>query len=330
MLISLLERLGAAALVLGSLGATAAQAATYRIVDLGSKYFATSINDRGEISANSNGDHAFVYRQEHWRPLPDHGTASLAIAINAGGDVAGWNDDRSGFWPRGGKFTPLSLPPDATGDGYAMGISNHQVIVGYYFTSAAALGQGCFRWSAVQGGVDLGLMGHGDYCFASAINEAGQIVGYADIEPDGVAHAFFYENGFFQDLGALGGSDTHATDVNRQGHVVGWTSSGTSFLWKGGGMIDLRAGSPYSTVNLRSINDSDELVGSASDSLGQWHAVRFASGRFTDLESEVDKLQDWQLRRAIAINNRGAIIGWGFRTDDQSVHYFKLVPLEQP
>jgi probable HAF family extracellular repeat protein len=321
-----LERLGAA-LVLGSLAATAAQATTYRIVDLGSKYFATAINDRGELAANSDDDHAAVFRHEHWRLLPDGGATSLALAINAGGDVAGQAGPDSGFWPRGGDFTPLTLPPDATGDAAPAGISDHQVIVGDYFT---ALGQRCYRWSAAEGAVDLGVMGHGDECFASAINDAGQIAGYADIEPGGVAHSFRYTNGAFQDLGTLDGNDTYATGINRQGHVVGWTSSFTSFLWKEGTMVDLRAGTAYSSVNVRSINDSDELAGSATDTLGQPHAVRFADGQLIDLETEVDVLRDWQLRKAIAVNNRGEIVGWGFRTGDQRVHYFMLVPDKQP
>jgi hypothetical protein len=128
----------------------------------------------------------------------------------------------------------------------------------------------------------------------------------------------------------LNGEDTYAAAVNSQGHVVGWTASYTSFLWKGAKLIDLRVGSPYSMVNLRSINDNDAMVGNAADAQGQWHAVHVANGRFIELESAVEDLQDWQFRNAIAINNLGVILGWGFRTSDQSIHYFKLVPVKQP
>jgi probable HAF family extracellular repeat protein len=321
-----LAGLGAVALIVGSLGATVAQAARYHIVDLGTKYDPTDMNDRGELSGNiEDQDRGVIFQRGHWRLLPVHyGGPSEAMAINSGGDVGGLDAGSPGFWPRGGAFTPLSLPPDADGGGYVSDLSDQQVIVGFYQTTQ---GFACFRWSAADGGVNLGLMGKGDYCWASAINAAGQIVGYGDTEPGGVAHAFLYENGVFRDLGTLDGSNTYATDVNRRGHVAGWTASSTSFLWKDGQMIDLRAGTPYAMVDAERLNDRDEVVGAALDAFGVLHAVLFADGHVTDLETEVDALHDWQLYDAFVINNLGEIVGWGYRTNEQRDHNFMLVPI---
>jgi probable HAF family extracellular repeat protein len=332
MSIASLERLGAVALVFGSVAGTDAQAATYHIIDLGVKYNVSGISDRGELAGWSNitQTQAAVLRQGRWRQLPDHGEPSTTGAINAGGDVTGWVHYRTGFWPRGGAFVRLPMPADSVEDGFPTGISDRQVVVGYY-RSTVGQEQSCFRWSAEEGSVELGFMGQGDYCFASAINDAGQIAGYGDTEAFGVAHSFIYTNGVFQDIGTIDdGYDTYASGINRQGHVVGTTATYSSFLWKDGQMIDLRVGSPYNMIAAGSINDRDEIVGQARDGWGVWHAVRWADGHFTDLETEVDALHDWQLEAATAVNNLGMIVGFGFRTGDQRDHSFMLVPISKP
>jgi probable HAF family extracellular repeat protein len=171
-------------------------------------------------------------------------------------------------------------------------------------------------------------MGDGDRCYAEAINDAGQIAGGADIERGGDSHAFIYENGTFFDLGTayFNGEASSAIGINRLGHVA-VLSEDDVFLWKDGQMIDLGAGTPFSRLYARSINDHDELVGDAVGAAGRWQAVLFKGGRVIVLESAVDALLDWQLTAAFAINNRGLIVGQGFRTGDQRGHFFMLVPL---
>jgi probable HAF family extracellular repeat protein len=326
--------IGAVALALGGLWVPAAQATTYRIVDLGTMHFPTGLNDRGEVSGILDRYllphkplEATVLRHGHWRALPESkpcprcGTA--AYAINDGGDIVGASRSAPAFWPRGGGFMPVPVPPASTGDGKAVDISDNQVIAGLYFTSPGDA-ERCFRWSAAEGSVGLGLMGNGDFCYPAAINNAGQIVGGADIEPFGVAHAFVFDNGAFLDLGTVDGVDTYATDINRQGHVV-FGNYYTSFLWKNGHTIDLRAGTPYSSVYTTSLNDHDELVGQAVDDMGG-HVVLISHGHFTDLEPEVEGLGDWHLSSASLINNLGVIVGNGLRADGL-VHYYMLVPL---
>jgi probable HAF family extracellular repeat protein len=317
-----LQSLGAAALVLGSVGASAVQTPTYHIVDLGPNFDPSGINDRGEIVAFDKREG--VLKRGRWRPLPPYSFPIGPTAINDRGDVAGASPDTVGFWPRGGEFMPVPLPPDATGSGTAADISDHQVIVGSFFRGYAR--RACYRWSAAEGSVDLGWMGSGDVCNAYAINDSGQIVGEANIEPGGPVHAFLYENGAFRDLGMLDGYETIAMDVNRRGHIMGVTTSRTSFLWKNGKMIDLRAGTPYSVVEAVKMNDRDEIVGQVFGPEGS-QTVLISGGHFIVLETAVDALHDWQLNFVRSINNLGEIIGNGFRTGDQRNHSFLLVPL---
>ena len=72
---------------------------------------------------------------------------------------------------------------------------------------------------------DLGTFG-GPASTATAINERGQVVGWADTkarDQNGhpIRHAFLWENGKMRDLGTLGGLRSEATAINEHGQIVG-------------------------------------------------------------------------------------------------------------
>jgi len=69
---------------------------------------------------------------------------------------------------------------------------------------------------------DLGTLG-GTESLASAINESGQVAGWA-MRSDLALHAFFYD-GAMHDLGTIGGTESAAWGVNRVGTVVGQSLS---------------------------------------------------------------------------------------------------------
>src|SRR5215469_1654207 len=114
---------------------------------------------------------------------------------------------------------------------------------------------------------DLGTFG-GDLSQATAINNRGQIVGFAlnqtpdpfsffytlfGLPSDGTqTRAFLWEDGWMQDLGTLGGPDAQAVFVNERGQVAGFSYTSSTpnpatgrptlnpFLWtKDAGMVDL-------------------------------------------------------------------------------------------
>jgi probable HAF family extracellular repeat protein len=128
--------------------------------------------------------------------------------------------------------------------------------------------------------VDLGTLG-GSESRANGINDAGQVVGWADIlsghDPSfRHDHAFWYENGSMHDLGTLGGSYSEAYGINDAGQIVGesTTSSGENhgFLYENGSMYDLGTlpgGSSYAY----GINNAGQIVGGATISSGDAHAV---------------------------------------------------------
>lgn len=119
---------------------------------------------------------------------------------------------------------------------------------------------------------DLGTLG-GDNGTAIWINNAGEIVGDADVPGSQTHHAFLWRRGVMTDLGTLG-RDSHATAINSKSQVVGYffISGRTDppfrhpFLWeKNGPMVDLNtlipANAGLELVSADNINERGEIVG---------------------------------------------------------------------
>jgi probable HAF family extracellular repeat protein len=326
------RRLAIAILALAT--TSAAQAASYHLVDLGRRFFALQINKQGDIAAfrMSHGEgRATVWRAGRWKRLPtEH--ESFARAINARGDVAGDMEDADGFthptlWPRNGE--PLMLPlPEGGWVDHTNAISNDQTVVGDFWAPFPY--NHCFRWTAAEGAVDLGLMKQGRYCSALAINRAGVIVGWATVRDDGNTHAFRYESGRFHDLGMLPGhTSSIASAINDQGHIVGTSGSGApdAFLWSGGTLKSIGDSPDFLSTGARAISNRGEIVGwGEAWADRERHAVRFANGQVIALDTEVDDLADWHLDEATSVNEDGVIVGSGRRSDG-FYHSFELVPL---
>jgi len=179
------------------------------------------------------------------------------------------------------------------------------------------------KYSGVTGEylfIDLRALG-GDRSEAYSINDNGQIVGRAWIEPY-YGHACLFDpsgSGNNIDLGTLGGDQSYALSINENGQIVGRarTSSSGSLDHAclcdpsgAGNNTDLGTlGGDSSRAN--SINDNGEIVGAAD------HACLFdpsGSGDNTDLGTLGGSLSG-----AVCINNYGQIVG-GARTISGDPH----------
>lgn len=150
----------------------------------GSTSQAFGINERGHVvgtSGMSGGSaHAFLYTAGHMQDLGTlGGSASGGYAINDSEEVvghsslAGDQEFHPFLWANGHMMDLGSLG----GNGFALGINKLGQIVGFSFQS----GNQNYRAFVYQKGVmsDLGTLG-GVFSYARAINNRGNIVGFAD------------------------------------------------------------------------------------------------------------------------------------------------------
>ena len=126
--------------------------------------------------------------------------------------------------------------------------------------------------------MDLGTLG-GSLTVASAINDAGQVVGFAETA-SGDTDAFLYTNGTMNDLGTLGGTiDSYPSSINDAGQVVGQSQTASktdlAFLYTNGAMTDLNnllpPDSGWTPTDAAAINDAGQIVGTGVHN-GEVHA----------------------------------------------------------
>jgi probable HAF family extracellular repeat protein len=165
---------------------------------------------------------------------------------------------------------------------------------------------------------DLGVTAGFDSSYATAINQAGDVVG-SERTADLVSHAFFWHNGVMTDLGTLGGAGSWAWGINDFDQVVGAADTGAvdangnaivhAFLWQNGVMTDLGTlGGPDSSAY--GINNAGQVVGRSNT-----RSVDVAGSPITDSFR-------WQNRvmtdlgipnsTATAVNDAGQVAGTAY------------------
>ena len=199
---------------------------------------AHSINDVGQVVGSSGLEgSAFIWDStDGMRYLDGIGDSeSNARCINNNGQMVGWafGSFGSAFLWDDGEMTNL-------GPVTPFGINDAGQVVGEEYISGQTH---AFLWDDGDT-IDLGTLG-GSSSRAYAINEAGQVVGWADLAGSD-KHAFLWEDGEMIDLGTLGGSNSNAYAINNAGQIVGSSYLDSpsigyrGFLWDSeNGMIEL-------------------------------------------------------------------------------------------
>ena len=283
---------------------------------------------------------------------------SQARGINNGGQVVGLasTGDAFFFFPahafRTASNSPINSATDDLGtfggtDSQAYSINSSGQVVGSA-TTPGETGNHAFRTapnSPINPATDdLGTLG-GSLSVAYGINDSGQVVGAARKanEPHFVLHAFRKApnspiNPATDELGALGGTQSVAYDINNSGEVVGYaytTGDATEHAFRTASNSPINPATDDlgtlggTTSRAFSINSSGQVVGRASTpDDADSHGFLYQNGVMYDLNDLVPAGSGWDLGEALSINDAGQIVGWGLLSGFQYPHAYRLDPVD--
>ena len=280
------------------------------------------------------------------------GTYSVATAINSYGVVIGEGDNGNGrpqAWVRTNNGL-YNFFPNNGGNTHALFIADNGVIGGYYTKSLSgntSSWRGAF-WTpdpkdprryrltdlpVLPGAIDS----KSSAAIAIAFNRQGQAAGYAMNDVIG-EHAVLWNSDSAHsivDLGVYPGDwSSFAWAMNDLGHVVGDSyppGSSRAVVWDNDAAhtpieLPLLAGDDYATA--RAVNNLGHVLGSSTHLIpGTWtadgpqHSVLWRDGGVYELSSLVDPVVNagWTITSAVAINNLGQILGFGFHNGEGRV-----------
>ncbi len=318
--------------------ATSAQAATtYSLTDLGDfpggtdRSEALDLNASGAVvgfgilsigpGASEIAGHGFLWQNgvmTDLGDLPGGADASLAVAINASGQVVGYSETTAGrrpfLWQSDVGLIDLSMEPGNAAFLNAADINDVGQVVG---SGQAQPNTTAYLWQSGSGLTDLGRFEGMDFlpfATATAINASGFVVGWGKPYLTANHGMSWAEAGMPADLGELPGGDdsSGAFDVNDAGQIVGRSTAGSGYravLWDGGPPIDLGelTGGESSTEAL-GINNLGEIVGVSAAASGNRGVLWDDTGGPYDLNDRLDASgAGYEIFRADAINDAGQI-----------------------
>jgi probable HAF family extracellular repeat protein len=157
---------------------------------------------------------------------------------------------------------------------------------------------------------NLGTLGSGEYTSASGINDAGEVVGAANIAKSIVPFVWTPTTGLRRIPLLPGDNCGQAFGINNYSHVAGYSSGPKgrkAFLWtRSAGVHDLGVlpGGNYSSAC--DINDLDEVAGTSGSTAGDRAVLWTKTGDVRDLGT----LPGDTSSEASAINNNGDVVGY--------------------
>jgi probable HAF family extracellular repeat protein len=323
-----------------------------------------SVNGAGQVagmggfslSGGINGtQHAFLYTPGNPDKLVDIGTfppfdilrGSIGFGINSSGQVTGnssvgtiytssWSTHA--FLYSGGALQDLGTLPDGTFS-EGKGINDLGQVTGEADTSAGCSDTSSFNplcvhafvYTPAKGMKDIGAPAGFKLAYGVAINNAGQVTGYA-YTASNIEHAFTYSPGTgMTDIGVPAGFiSSEGLAINAAGQVTGnaTTSSGKvhAFLYSNGQMTVLGSLPAGQSSWGRGINSLGEIVGISDSSSGETAFLYRPGIGMVNLNTLLPSGSGWILDSAYGISDAGQITGAGRNSNGES-HAFLLSPV---
>jgi probable HAF family extracellular repeat protein len=288
-----------------------------------------------QLAAHDKQDHDHKYHHYQIIDLGTFGGTNSGVnieplqnVINSNGTVAG-GADTSIPTPEPGCYNPFGNP---------------DCFISHAFVS---------RSNSLK---DLGTLPGGNFSFATAINQRGQIAGLSEndqIDPvsgNPEFHAVLWKNDQILDLGTLGGVSSFASTLNNRGQVTGVALNDVpdpysilglgsvttltqtrGFLWQSGKMDDLGTlGGPDSWAVF--VNDRGQVAGTSYTSYivdpntgtPPVGVFLWENGKMTDLGNlggDNGLLGAYSIVNGL--NNRGQVVGWMMIAGNQFAHAFR-------
>ena len=225
------------------------------------------------------------------------GKSSTARANNNFGTVVGltsFSGFNSAIMVKNGEVTYL----DPNEDGFDSRLINDSDQV----AGTSHHNQKYFQATLWENGILTNLEpGVEDYSWASAINNAGQVVGFRGLGSS--REAILWQNG--TSILLMNGNYISANGINDQGQIVisnndDWAITTTSYLWQNSSYTQL----PGIDFNAQDINNIGQIAGSSRISQGgQFQACVYLNGVITHLGTLGEE------SGAVAINDSGVVVG---------------------
>lgn len=308
--------------------------ARYQVTPVGTiNSRAYDLNNLGQVvglfDTGAGVNHAFLF-DGSLRDLGTLGGAnSAAFRINDAGQVVGTSDtaaSSAGFLYSGGTLNAIPTTYFSS----AIGINHAGVVVGMQLVQAAdgELYRHAYRYA--DGSLtDLGTLPIGDNSEATAINNAGRIVGQAANVFDGAPNypqtSFLYRDGHMADIGNFGGVWSSATSINELDQVVGYSGLADStpfelyptvaYLFADGVLRALGGLAPGYSSWAYDINNLGQVVGAGRTPAGD-HAFLYEGGMLIDLNTLIDPATGWTVTEASGINDQRQIAATACRAGD--------------
>lgn len=297
------------------------------IVVLAAALFAVlSAGPLSSISRAGSPPASLSYRFTDLAPLG--GTFSSARAVNNNGLVAGFSSfpgggyhDHATIWD---GSTPTGLATPALGFSAAYAINNAGQTAGSSSLSPQnpLVAHRASFWNGAKV-VDLGPPGSEQPSVGNAVNDSGQVAGWAENPRNGGYQATVWNGAKATPLDTLAGwSFSSAQAINNAGQAAGYSTLRLgedpstpapyrATLWNGSLATDLGTlGGQYSVAN--AINEAGEVAGWAQlAEPDAYHAALWRGSTVTDLGT-LGGISS----AANAINSTGMVVGWAATADN--------------